>query len=64
MRRFRPCSPRATRAHFATQKCNGARLWLNIGHRATSRTLKVSVRRCHPQEPPFGPAILRHGRSS
>eukprot|EP00966_Prymnesium_polylepis_P187861 4354964-Prymnesium_polylepis.1 len=34
-RRFRPCSPRA---HFATKKCNGARLRLNIGHQAAVRT--------------------------
>ena len=37
-RRFRPCSPRTPRAHFATKKCNGARLRLNIGHQAAART--------------------------
>ena len=58
MRRFRPCSTRAPRAHFATKKCHGAPRRLEIGHRATSRTpngvappqsrLGAAVRSRHP----------------
>eukprot|EP00966_Prymnesium_polylepis_P140774 3251084-Prymnesium_polylepis.1 len=53
------------RAHFATKKCKGARLRLNIGQPATFRTPHgVDTPQSRSQEPQCSPFASCHGRPS